>query len=93
MAAKVAMRLSRGCRLVGLGHSAKTAQFAPVTCLDLSAMRQTKQFTRRRDMAEHKHGSMDTKEQEKTFAGFMRLVSWAGVIIVALLIFMALVNA
>ena len=44
-------------------------------------------------MAEHKQGSMDTKEQEKTFAGFMRMVSWSGVIIVAILIFMALANA
>ncbi|MBC7676538.1 MAG: aa3-type cytochrome c oxidase subunit IV [Rhodoferax sp.] len=44
-------------------------------------------------MAEHKQGSMDIKAQEKTFAGFMRMVSWGGVIIVALLIFMALVNA
>jgi hypothetical protein len=44
-------------------------------------------------MAEHKHGSMDTKAQEKTFEGFMRMVSWGGVIIVVVLIFMALVNA
>lgn len=44
-------------------------------------------------MAEHKQGSMDIKAQEKTFAGFMRMVSWAGVIIVAILIFMALANA
>jgi Bacterial aa3 type cytochrome c oxidase subunit IV len=44
-------------------------------------------------MAEHKHGSMDIKAQEKTFAGFMRMVSWGGVIIVAILIFMALANA
>lgn len=44
-------------------------------------------------MAEHKQGNMDIKEQEKTFAGFMRMVSWGGVIIVAILIFMALTNA
>ena len=44
-------------------------------------------------MAEHKHGSMDIKAQEKTFAGFMRMVSWGGVISVAILIFMALANA
>lgn len=44
-------------------------------------------------MAEHKQGSMDVKAQEKTFAGFMRLVSWGAVVIVGLLIFMALVNA
>ncbi len=44
-------------------------------------------------MAEHKQGSMDIKEQEKTFAGFMRMVTWGCVITVAILIFMALVNA
>lgn len=44
-------------------------------------------------MAEHKQGSMDIKTQEKTFAGFMRMVSWGGVIIVGILIFMALANA
>ena len=44
-------------------------------------------------MAEHKQGSMDTKVQEKTFARFMQFVSWGGVIVVCILIFMALVNA
>lgn len=44
-------------------------------------------------MAEHQQGSMDIREQEKTFAGFMRMVTWASVIIVAILIFLALANA
>jgi Bacterial aa3 type cytochrome c oxidase subunit IV len=44
-------------------------------------------------MADYKHGSMDTKEQEKTFAGFMRMVSWGGVAIVVILIVLALSNA
>ena len=44
-------------------------------------------------MADHKHGSMDIKAQEKTFAGFLSMVSWGAVIIVAVLIFMALSNA
>lgn len=44
-------------------------------------------------MAEHKHGSMDTREQEKTFAGFLRLVTWGAGISIAVLIFMALANA
>lgn len=44
-------------------------------------------------MAEHKHGSMDTKEQEKTFAGFLRMVTWGIVISIGILIFMALANA
>lgn len=43
-------------------------------------------------MAEHKHGSMDTKVQEKTFAGFVRMVTWGAGISVAVLIFMALAN-
>ena len=44
-------------------------------------------------MADHKQGSMDITAQEKTFAGFMRMISWGAVIIVATLIFMALSNA
>lgn len=44
-------------------------------------------------MAEHKHGSMDTKVQEKTFAGFMRMSTWGAVIAILVLIFMALTNA
>lgn len=44
-------------------------------------------------MAEYKHGSMDIKAQEKTFASFIRMVSWGGVICICILIFMALANA
>ncbi|MGL5010388.1 MAG: aa3-type cytochrome c oxidase subunit IV [Paracoccaceae bacterium] len=44
-------------------------------------------------MAEHKHGSMDTKVQEQTFAGFMRMVSWGAAISIGILIFLALTNA
>ena len=44
-------------------------------------------------MAEHKHGSMDIKEQEKTFDGFIRYVIWGAAISIGILIFMALVNA
>ncbi len=43
-------------------------------------------------MAEHKHGSMDIKVQEKTFEGFLRMVTWGAVISIATLIFMALAN-
>ncbi|MFT7057794.1 MAG: hypothetical protein ACJASV_000294 [Pseudorhodobacter sp.] len=43
-------------------------------------------------MAEHKHGSMDIKVQEKTFDGFIRMVTWGAVISIGTLIFMALVN-
>jgi Ni,Fe-hydrogenase I cytochrome b subunit len=44
-------------------------------------------------MAEHKHGSMDTKAQEKTFEGFVRMVTWGIVLTIGILIFMALANA
>lgn len=43
-------------------------------------------------MAEHKHGSMDTRTQEKTFAGFIRLTTWGAVISIGVLIFLALAN-
>jgi len=42
------------------------------------------------DMTDHEHGSMDTAEQERTFAGFMRMTIWALVLIFAALAFMAL---
>ena len=44
-------------------------------------------------MAEHKHGSMDIAEQEKTFDGFMKWVTWGAIIVIAVLIFLALVNS
>jgi Ni,Fe-hydrogenase I cytochrome b subunit len=44
-------------------------------------------------MAEHKHGSMDTSVQEKTFAGFIRMVTWGTFISIGILIFLALANA
>lgn len=44
-------------------------------------------------MSEHKHGEMDITEQEKTFAGFMRLGSIAVAVCLLVLIFMALVNS
>ncbi len=44
-------------------------------------------------MADHKHGNMDTKTQEKTFDGFMRMVAWGAAISIGILIFLALTNA
>lgn len=44
-------------------------------------------------MADYKPGSMDVKVQEKTFAGFIRMVTWGAVICIGVLIFMALANA
>lgn len=43
-------------------------------------------------MAEHQPGSMDITEHEKTFAGFMRFSTWASVLIICFLIFLALAN-
>jgi hypothetical protein len=44
-------------------------------------------------MAEHKAGSMDITVQEKTFDGFIRMVTWGAILSVCVLIFMALANA
>ena len=44
-------------------------------------------------MAEHEHGSMNTTTQEKTFDGFLKMVSRATIVILLLVILMALVNA
>ena len=44
-------------------------------------------------MAEHKHGSMDTKVQEETFNGF---ISWSvqiSLLSIGIIVFMALVNS
>ncbi|WP_424968213.1 MULTISPECIES: aa3-type cytochrome c oxidase subunit IV [unclassified Dinoroseobacter] len=41
---------------------------------------------------EHKHGSMDTTEQEKTFNGFIAITKWSTIIIIALLLFIYMVN-
>lgn len=44
-------------------------------------------------MAEHKQGSMDIREQEKTFAGFINMVKWGTIIVIGVLVFLALANA
>jgi hypothetical protein len=44
-------------------------------------------------MADHEPGSMNITTQERTFAGFVRFVTWNVVIILLVLIFIALVNA
>jgi hypothetical protein len=44
-------------------------------------------------MAEHKHGSMDIRAHEKTFAGFIKASIIVASISIGVLIFMALVNA
>lgn len=44
-------------------------------------------------MAEHKPGSMDIRAQEKTFVGFIKMVTWGAGISIGILIFLALANA
>ena len=42
---------------------------------------------------DHVHGTMDIREQEKTFVGFVKLSIWTVVVSVVVLIFMALSNS
>ena len=44
-------------------------------------------------MADYKPGSMDITVQEKTFAGFIKMVSWGAGISLGILVFLALANA
>jgi hypothetical protein len=44
-------------------------------------------------MADHKHGSMNTDVQEKTFAGFIKASTWVAGASIGILIFLALVNS
>lgn len=44
-------------------------------------------------MADHEPGKMDITEQEKTFNGFISMSTKGVIIIVALLIFLALIGA
>lgn len=43
-------------------------------------------------MAKHEHGTMQTDTQEKTFAGFVKIIAWAIVLILLFLVFLAMVN-
>lgn len=43
-------------------------------------------------MAEHKHGEMDISVQEKTFEGFMSMVTKGAIIIVVGLVLLAMIN-
>jgi hypothetical protein len=44
-------------------------------------------------MAEHEHGKMDIREQEKTFNGFISMSAKGAVICIVLLVLLALLNA
>lgn len=41
-------------------------------------------------MADHEHGSMDFKDQQKTFDGFMSWVTKSVIVIIVLLVLMAI---
>ncbi|MCF2904718.1 aa3-type cytochrome c oxidase subunit IV [Octadecabacter sp. CECT 8868] len=43
-------------------------------------------------MSDHKHGEMNIEVQQKTFDGFMSMVTKGSIAIILLLIFIALVN-
>ena len=43
-------------------------------------------------MAKHVHGSAETGDHEDTFFGFVNFVKWAIILIIAFLIFLAIVN-
>ena len=44
-------------------------------------------------MSEHVHGSMNIEVQEKTFEGFMSVVTKTAIASILVLVFMALVNS
>ena len=44
-------------------------------------------------MTDETPGKMNIEMQEKTFEGFLKVVTWTTIIIVATLIFIALINA
>ncbi|MFO1175612.1 MAG: aa3-type cytochrome c oxidase subunit IV [Paracoccaceae bacterium] len=44
-------------------------------------------------MADHEHGTMNIREHEQTFHGFVTFVKWAVVVILGVLVFLALANA
>lgn len=43
-------------------------------------------------MSDHKHGEMDISVQEKTFNGFMSMVTKSAIAIIVFLIFLAIVG-
>ena len=44
-------------------------------------------------MAEYKPGKMDIRAQEKTYAAFIRMSTWAAGIVIMFLVIIALANA
>jgi len=44
-------------------------------------------------MAEHKHGSMDTRVHEKTYEGFIKVTVRSTIVILVLVVLLAIVGA
>ena len=44
-------------------------------------------------MADYEPGKMDIREQQKTFAGFVKASIWVGCLCIVVLIFLALTNS
>lgn len=44
-------------------------------------------------MAEYKEGEMDITVQEKTFEGFVKMVTWGACIAIGVLVFLAIFNS
>jgi len=44
-------------------------------------------------MTDHKHGEMNTAEQERTFDGFLKLSTRVAIISIAIVVFLAIFNS
>lgn len=49
--------------------------------------------THHHETTDHKIGTMDITEQQRTFAGFIKFATWTAILSIAVLIFMALTNS
>jgi preprotein translocase subunit SecG len=45
------------------------------------------------DRPAHQHGTMDISHHQKTFAGFLRALTWVVAVVFGILIFLALANS
>lgn len=45
------------------------------------------------EVTHHTVGEMDTREQQRTFQGFLKLASWVVVLSILVVIFLALANS
>ncbi|GLK62819.1 aa3-type cytochrome c oxidase subunit IV [Paracoccus kondratievae] len=45
------------------------------------------------EITDHKHGEMDIRHQQATFAGFIKASTWVGALAIVVLVFLALTNA